>query len=308
MGADLDRAGQASGDRAEAGMNVVHSFGVRSSLVGDGEPVVDSDPLDHEHSVVGFDLAGRLDVVALWIDFDLARLQRACERAGQSAAGRRNDVIERRGVWRVLGGIDAVVLGNLGVDPERDRVVLGRKVGEALWPAEPLDPDSRYVCDVAHGLDTTPVPARGSCRGEVCRRRHGSCFGHARDLRSPGWRLLRAQLVRIHLEPRPVTRAAAYDHHTLDPVREAVEELLQRRRVSSLEGDEGTSIASRAACSSRSGLCAVGMPSAPSARARAVSSPMPALSRSERRSVRRAPGPAPVKSRRVRCSWFLVTS
>ena len=142
MGADLDRAGEASCDRAEAGMNVVHSFGVRSSLVGDGEPVVDSDPLDHEHSVVGFDLAGRLDVVALWIDFDLARLQRACERAGQSAAGRRNDVIERRGVWRVLGGIDAIVLGNLGVDPERDRVVLGRKVGEALWPAEPLDPDS----------------------------------------------------------------------------------------------------------------------------------------------------------------------
>jgi hypothetical protein len=150
MGADVDRAGEASRHRAEAGMNVVHSLGFGSSFLGDCESIVDSDPLDHEHPVVGLDLPGRLNLVALRIDLDLTRLQRACKRAGQSATGRRNDIVKRRRVRRVLGWIDPVVLGYLGVNPERDGSLLCRKVRKPLGPAEPLDPDSRDIGDFSH--------------------------------------------------------------------------------------------------------------------------------------------------------------
>jgi hypothetical protein len=81
-GADVDRSGEASSYRTEAGVNFVYALGVGPPFVRDGEAVVDRDPFDHEDAVVGFDLAGRLDLVALRIDLDLTRLQRAGKRAG----------------------------------------------------------------------------------------------------------------------------------------------------------------------------------------------------------------------------------
>jgi hypothetical protein len=45
------------------------------------EPVVDGDPLDHQHTVLGFDLADRLDLKLLALDVDLTRFQRAGEGA-----------------------------------------------------------------------------------------------------------------------------------------------------------------------------------------------------------------------------------
>jgi hypothetical protein len=128
MGADVDRAADASGYRAEAGVNVVHSFHVRLAVRRNREPIIDPDPFDYEDPVVSFDLPGRLDLVPLRINLDLTRLQRACKRAGQSAAGRCDDVVKRRGARRVLPRIDAVVLGDLGMNPERDGIVLGWKV------------------------------------------------------------------------------------------------------------------------------------------------------------------------------------
>jgi hypothetical protein len=147
LGADVDRRGEASGYWAEARMNAVHSLCVRPSLLGDREPIVDSDSLDHEDAVVGLDLAGRLDLVALGIDLDLTRLQRVGKGAGQSASGRRNDVVKRRGVRRILPRIDAVMLSDLRVNPERDGTLLCGKIRQPLRPAEPFDPDSRNVTD-----------------------------------------------------------------------------------------------------------------------------------------------------------------
>ena len=109
-------------------MNVVHSFHVRLAVRRNREPIIDPDPFDYEDPVVSFDLPGRLDLVPLRINLDLTRLQRACKRAGQSAAGRCDDVVKRRGARRVLPRIDAVVLGDLGMNPERDGIVLGWKV------------------------------------------------------------------------------------------------------------------------------------------------------------------------------------
>jgi hypothetical protein len=103
--------------------------------------------------ILGLDLADGLDVVAPRIDFDLTRLQRAGKRAGQSAAGCGDYVVERGRVRRVAVGIDAVVLGDLGVHAESDRLGLGGQVGESLRPAEPLDPDPGDVGHVAHASE-----------------------------------------------------------------------------------------------------------------------------------------------------------
>jgi hypothetical protein len=92
----------------------------------DREPVPHVDAFDHQHPVLGLDLAYCFDVVALRIDFDLARFQRAGEGAGQSPPGCGHHVVERGRVrWEILGA-HAIVLGNLGVNPEGHRLTLGR--------------------------------------------------------------------------------------------------------------------------------------------------------------------------------------
>lgn len=121
-------------------------------------PIMDADALDDQHPILGLDLADRLDLVALRIDLDLTRLQRAGERAGQSPSGGSHHVIERRGVRRILLGTYSIVLSHLRVHTEDNRLRFGREVGEPLGAAQPFDPDPRYVCDLAHQADTTPLP------------------------------------------------------------------------------------------------------------------------------------------------------
>jgi hypothetical protein len=126
VGGDVDRSGEASSYGTEAGVNFVHAFGVGSPFLRDSDAIIDPDPFDHQDAVVGFDLPDRLDLVALRIDVDLTRFQRAGERARQSPPGRRDDVVERRCVRWILRRIDAVMVGYFGVNPERDRVLLRR--------------------------------------------------------------------------------------------------------------------------------------------------------------------------------------
>jgi hypothetical protein len=99
----------------------VHAFGLFSARVRDREAITHTDALDHEHVILGLDLADGLDLVALRIDLDLTRLQRAGERAGQSPASRGHDVVERGRVRRIAIGIHAVVLSDLGMHAEHDR-------------------------------------------------------------------------------------------------------------------------------------------------------------------------------------------
>jgi hypothetical protein len=105
-------------------MEAVNALGLLPLLLRYWQPVVNGDPLDHEHAVAVAYLADRLDLVPLRIDFDLTRLQRAGESAGQSAARRGDDVVERRGVRRELVRIDSVVLGHLGMHPESHGLAL----------------------------------------------------------------------------------------------------------------------------------------------------------------------------------------
>jgi hypothetical protein len=66
------------------------------------ESVMDGNALDYQHAVLRLDLADRLNLEPLTLNLDLTRLQRAGESAGQSAAGRGDDVIKRGGVRREL--------------------------------------------------------------------------------------------------------------------------------------------------------------------------------------------------------------
>jgi hypothetical protein len=150
FGADVDSALEAARDRAEPGVERVHPLGFFSAFIGDREPVAHVDAFDEQHAVLGLDLANGLDLIALGIDLDLTRLQRAREGAGQSAAGSSHYVVECRGVRRVLLRTDTVVLGHLGVHAEHDWRLLGGQKRKALRTTKPLNSHARDVRHVAH--------------------------------------------------------------------------------------------------------------------------------------------------------------
>lgn len=126
-------------------MEPVHALDVLAAILRHGEAVAHRDAADHEHLVVELDLTDRLDLVALRIDLDVTRFQRAGEGAGESAAGGGHHVVERRRVWRVLLRRDAIVLGDLGVHAEGDRLGLRGQVREPLRAAQPFDLHARYI-------------------------------------------------------------------------------------------------------------------------------------------------------------------
>jgi hypothetical protein len=118
----------------------VDTFHLVAAVLRDaGQAVADGDPPDHQDVVLIKDIADRLYLVGVVLDFDLTRLQRAGERAGQSPAGGRHDVVECRRVRGEVRWGDAIVLGHLGVHAECDRLGLGGQVGQTLRAAEPLD-------------------------------------------------------------------------------------------------------------------------------------------------------------------------
>jgi hypothetical protein len=83
-------------------MEAVDALCLLAPVGGHREAVVDGDPPDHQHVVIGLDLADSLDLEPVAVDFDLTRFQRAGKRAGQSAAGSGHHVVERGRVRREL--------------------------------------------------------------------------------------------------------------------------------------------------------------------------------------------------------------
>ncbi len=156
MGADVDRTGEATRDRAETGVKAMHPLGLSPALLRDGQPIVDPDPLDHKNAIFGLDLPDRFDLIALRINLDVTRFQRAGERAGQSPARRSNDIVKRRGMRRILARVHAIVLGDLRMNTERHRLLLSRKIREPLGAPEPLDSHPRHVAHLGHASQHTP--------------------------------------------------------------------------------------------------------------------------------------------------------
>jgi hypothetical protein len=89
---------------------------------------MDADSLDNQHVILGLDLADRPDLVALRIDLNLARLQRAGERARQSPSGGSHHIVEGGGVRRILIGSHPVVRRHFGVHAKCNWLRLGREV------------------------------------------------------------------------------------------------------------------------------------------------------------------------------------
>ena len=152
---DVDCAFQAASDWAQAGVERVHPFGLFAARVRDREAIKHTDALDHEHAILGLDLADCVDLVALRIDLDLTRFQRAGERAGESPASRGDDVVERGRVGRIAVGIHAVVLGDLGMHAEHDRFCLRGQMREPLRSAKPFDPHAGDIGNLAHRMHST---------------------------------------------------------------------------------------------------------------------------------------------------------
>jgi len=80
----------------------------------------------------------------------VTRLQRASQGAGQSAGRGGYQVIERRRTLDVSSARDAVVIGDLVVDPEFDRLGSRRDEGPAERSDHDLDSHPRRVSDLAH--------------------------------------------------------------------------------------------------------------------------------------------------------------
>ena len=82
--------------------------------------------LYYEYFTLSFYLPSGVGVEV--VDGDLTRRQRAGKSAEQSAAGSSNQVIEGAGMRLLCVRGDAVVLGDLAVNPEEHRFLLGREM------------------------------------------------------------------------------------------------------------------------------------------------------------------------------------
>jgi len=108
------------------GVEIVDPLGGGSLLGPEPQVIGHMDAADHQDSAILLDLTDRVraeEPVAGWY---LTRFQRAPEGSRQSASGRGDDVVEGRRMRLVDVGVDPIVLRDLGVRSEQDRLRLDR--------------------------------------------------------------------------------------------------------------------------------------------------------------------------------------
>jgi hypothetical protein len=118
----------------------VHALGGRAGRGRGGEMVGGVDAPDDQDLIFQLDLTPDVGGEALVARVDVARLQRTAEGAGQSAAGGRHDIVERRGMGLDDVRVDLVVGGHRAMHAERHGDPLRRQVGLAQRPGLALDP------------------------------------------------------------------------------------------------------------------------------------------------------------------------
>ena len=134
-------------------MDAVRALGGLALIPSELQMIANVNPLDQEHLVFRLlDLPPHLGKKPAVARRDLARLQRAPEGAGESAACRGHDVIERGRMGVMLCDVDPVMFGHRSVDPEQDRDRLDWKKRPPERPPNPLDADARSVYNVTHEL------------------------------------------------------------------------------------------------------------------------------------------------------------
>lgn len=126
LGGDVDAAADGTGNGALLLVEAHHPVdGLPVDVRIDLEAVGHVDAFDDEDAVLDLDLTDGFGTETTVSRRDAARLERATQRARESAARGRHDVVERRGVGLVVVHRDPVVLGDRAVDAERDPSVLG---------------------------------------------------------------------------------------------------------------------------------------------------------------------------------------
>ena len=107
--------------------------------------VADPNALDDEHAALDLDVAFGLGREMSLAGVDLARLQRATQRAGESTCRRGDHVIERCRMRLELAGFRPVMLRHLVVHAKRNRLGLSREVRVSQRTFDPLNPNVRHV-------------------------------------------------------------------------------------------------------------------------------------------------------------------
>jgi hypothetical protein len=91
--------------------------------------------LTTSHLVLGLYLPHGVGVEALPVEGNMARCQRAGKGAEQSAAGCRNQVVERRRVRLLVLGRDAVVLSDPAMHPKNTGSSLAGSRARRIFPS-----------------------------------------------------------------------------------------------------------------------------------------------------------------------------
>jgi hypothetical protein len=99
-----------------------------------------------------FDVAGDLGPETTVSGGDASCFERTPEGAGQSAPGRRDQIVDRGRIRREILRCNAVVLRHRTVHPERDRVVAPRQPSGPQRTPLPHDRHPRRVRDLTHVL------------------------------------------------------------------------------------------------------------------------------------------------------------
>jgi len=137
--------------RASHRVHRVHALNRIARIVGRDQPQDDVNPADDEDTLFRFDFTNDIRAQLAAARFDLARFQRAAKRAEQSTAGRRDDVVERRGVrFGERSGIDLVVFGDGAMHAEGDRLRFAGQTRDPQRPLHPLDVNPGRINHLRH--------------------------------------------------------------------------------------------------------------------------------------------------------------
>jgi hypothetical protein len=139
--------------RTVIGVKSVDSLCGITLVIHDLEMVGDKNSLDDEYIALLFNFARHFRSQVPLASRNAARFQRAPEGPGQSAAGSRNDIVQRSwpGVRNVWGNL--IVLGNLGMHSKVNGILSRRQEGAAVRPFNAFNANVRCVYHlIAHNL------------------------------------------------------------------------------------------------------------------------------------------------------------
>jgi hypothetical protein len=147
FGRYLDTSLDSSGNRAEAGMNLVDSFGGFASIFRYSQTILDTDSLDNQNLLIQLDLALHLRGQIVLMQLDSARLQRASQGTGESPASSSDNVVEGSSGRRKEIGAYSVVLRDLGVNPEHRWLRFSGEIGATDRSTDPFNTNLGGVDD-----------------------------------------------------------------------------------------------------------------------------------------------------------------